>query len=65
MEHMSPVAAVKKFIERGAKQVTLPEMQAFWRACKPSEKVAFGEQAAMALGVELEYTPAPVEMAAA
>jgi hypothetical protein len=51
---MSRTVAVRTFLSQGCKPVELAEMATFWKACTEQERDEYSQQAATALGVELE-----------
>lgn len=50
---MSPAAAIKAFVEKGSRPVTLSEMKEFLSSITSEQKKQYAEEAAKHLGVKL------------
>ena len=56
VEKPSYAGAIKRFIERDSRPVTLPEITAFRKACNESEWQEMGEQALLSLSTVPDAT---------
>ena len=54
MEKLKLSVAVKRFLEKDARPIPLPEFRDFWMSLSDVDKREFSETSARELGVELE-----------